>query len=60
MREQGVKNKSQIVLRLQRSLYGLKQAGRLWAKTLHNELIKSGFIQCATDTCIYLKSGKSG
>lgn len=31
------------VLRLNKSLYGLKQAGRVWSKTLHDSLVKLGF-----------------
>ncbi|KAE8996647.1 hypothetical protein PF005_g23509 [Phytophthora fragariae] len=60
MREHGVKEKSQLVLWLRRSLYGLKQAGHLWTMTLHDELIKGGFVQCATDTCMNFKADKSG
>ena len=33
------------VLLLLMSLYGLKQAGRLWNALLHNHLIKNGYIQ---------------
>ncbi|GMF46823.1 unnamed protein product [Phytophthora fragariaefolia] len=41
-------------------LYDLKQTGRLWFMTLHDELIKGGFVQCATNTCMYIKEDKSG
>jgi hypothetical protein len=43
------------VLKLQRSLYGLKQAGRLWNALLHKKLIELGFSQCKTDLCLYYK-----
>jgi hypothetical protein len=40
-------------LKLQRSLYGLKQAGRLWDNLLHAQLIDSGFTRCKTDLCTF-------
>jgi hypothetical protein len=43
------------VLKLQRSLYGLKQAGRLWNNLLHDELIRLGYSRCITDLCLYYK-----
>jgi hypothetical protein len=43
------------VLKLQRSLYGLKQAGRLWNNMLHSQLISIGYTRCMTDLCLYYK-----
>jgi hypothetical protein len=43
------------VLKLQRSLYGLKQAGRLRNNLRHNELIRLGYSRCMTDFCLYFK-----
>lgn len=43
----------QNVYKLHKSLYGLKQAAHVWNKTLHNELVKVGFIQNYTDKCLY-------
>jgi hypothetical protein len=43
------------VLKLQRSLYGLKQAGRLWNNLLHAQLINIGYARCKTDLCLYFK-----
>jgi hypothetical protein len=40
-------------LKLQRSLYGLKQAGRLWDNLLHAQLIDSGYTRCKTDLCTF-------
>ena len=45
----GVKGKSYLALMLKKSLYGLKQAGRLWSKLLHTRLEEDGFTQCETD-----------
>ena len=38
------------------SLYGLKQAGRLWSQLLHNKFEEAEFSRCTTDMCIYYKS----
>ncbi len=43
------------VLKLQRSLYGLNQAGRLWNNLLHTQLIDIGYTRCKTDLCLYLR-----
>ncbi|KAG2830222.1 hypothetical protein PC111_g7463 [Phytophthora cactorum] len=49
----GAMSKAQLALRLRKILYGLKQAGRLWAQHLRVTLLKLGFEQCFTDCCIY-------
>ncbi|KAE8889350.1 hypothetical protein PF007_g14784 [Phytophthora fragariae] len=56
----GVKHKGQLALRLIKSLYGLKQAGRLWNRLLHKILVKLGFCQCYTDSCLYYKRDAGG
>uniref|UniRef100_A0AAV1USB9 Reverse transcriptase Ty1/copia-type domain-containing protein n=1 Tax=Peronospora matthiolae TaxID=2874970 RepID=A0AAV1USB9_9STRA len=43
LQAQGVSNASELVFRLRKSLYGLKQAGRLWSQLLHSKLITAGF-----------------
>uniref|UniRef100_A0AAV1UVG8 Reverse transcriptase Ty1/copia-type domain-containing protein n=1 Tax=Peronospora matthiolae TaxID=2874970 RepID=A0AAV1UVG8_9STRA len=43
LRAQGVSNASELVLELRKSLYGLKQAGRLWSQLLHSKLSTAGF-----------------
>jgi hypothetical protein len=43
------------VLKLQRSLVGLKQAGRLWNNMLHAQLLAIGYARCKTDLCLYYK-----
>jgi transposase InsO family protein len=46
--------------RLKRSLYGLKQAGRVWNKTLDKKLRELGFERLNAETCLYvLKDGKN-
>ena len=50
-----VKSTGEIALLLKRSLYGLKQAGRLCSKLIHSRLHENGFNQCTTDMCLYYK-----
>ena len=51
-----VKGQEDLVCRLKRSIYGLKQSGRCWNNTLDEELKKMGFVQSAGDPCIYIAS----
>lgn len=41
------------VLRLQKSLYGLKQAGREWNSKLNTVLCNIGFERCKNEPCLY-------
>lgn len=56
----GVKSASELALCLERNLYGLKQAGRLWHQLLHATLVGAGYTQCITDTCLYYKTDSGG
>jgi hypothetical protein len=47
------------VWRLKKSLYGLKQAARVWYKRLTMKITKLGFTQSHADPCLYYK-GKGG
>ncbi|GAB9471215.1 unnamed protein product, partial [Globisporangium polare] len=51
----GVSSANELVLRLKKSLYGLKQAGRLWSQLLHAKLTEAGFERCITDMCLYFR-----
>lgn len=42
------------VYKLHKSLYGLKQAARIWNFTLDHELKNIGFMQSETDKCLYV------
>ena len=44
----------EYVCRLKKSLYGLKQAGRVWNKKLHAALAKMGFIRIQSDNSVYV------
>ena len=41
------------VCRLNKSIYGICQAGRIWYKTLHDALLEFGFVQSTADPCVY-------
>ena len=45
--------KEELVCKLKKSIYGLKQSPRCWNSTLDAYLKKLGFVQTASDPCIY-------
>ncbi len=47
------------VYKLEKSLYGLRQAPALWNQTVNNLFIELGYIRSITDTCVYFKYVKS-
>ena len=55
LREVGEAHAGEVFLELQRSLYELKQAGRLWSQLLHARLSEAGLTRCVTDMCLYYK-----
>ena len=50
-----VKNNENFVWKLNKSLYGLKQSGRMWYFLLHDFLTDLGFKNSAAENCIYFK-----
>jgi len=46
--------KGHMVCRLLRSIYGLKQASRVWNQRLHRFLVKIGFTRSNADHCLYV------
>ena len=44
------------VCKLQRSIYGLKQASRQWNKRFDDEIRKFGFISNRDESCVYRKA----
>ena len=46
-----------LVCKLKKSIYGLKQSPRCWNSALQTQLKKMGFLQTASDPCIYRDSG---
>ena len=50
----------QLVYKLRRSLYGLKQSPRNWNSLLNTWLETAGFERSTADNCLYTYSGKDG
>ena len=48
------KAKEDLVCKLKRSIYGLKQSPRCWNHTLDSQLKKMGFAQSNSDPCLYI------
>lgn len=53
--EKRSKTGEKLVCHLKKSLYGLKQSGRLWNTVLHSYLCQNGFEQNSADHCVYTK-----
>ena len=53
----GVEGKENLVCKLKKSLYGLKQSPRCWNEALNKHLKKMGFEQASSEPCIYNASG---
>ena len=51
---------TKMVCRLLKSLYGLKQAGRIWYKMLHDYLTANGFTRCNKEYCLYVQRDDDG
>ena len=49
------KSGNKLVMKLKKSIYGLKQSGRLWNTLLHDFLISENFAQSSSDHCVYTK-----
>ena len=53
--EEGSENGEEMVYKLKKSLYGLKQSGRNWNKMLNDHLESDGFVKNLVDQCVYRK-----
>ena len=49
-----------VVLKLKKSLYGTKQASRLWQQKLRGKLLEMGFKNCTSDPCLFAYHSKRG
>ena len=47
-------NGEDMVLKLKKNVYGLKDAGRTWWEHLLEGLEKMGFRQCQADQCVWM------
>ncbi|KMQ89570.1 retrovirus-related gag-pol polyprotein [Lasius niger] len=53
-------NEENLVCKLKKGIYGLKQAARLWNDEVHKALINIGFERSKNDNCLYTKPEGSG
>ena len=61
---EGMNNKGEngelLVCKLNKSLYGLKQASKCWNDLLHQWMVDFGFNRCYSDPCLYILKGRKG
>ena len=50
-----IDNNGQLVLKLLKNLYGLKDAGRTWFEHLSDGLTDMGFVPASSDPCIFIQ-----
>ena len=50
----GTGTSSRYILKLRKSLYGLKQAGLKWHNMLKAALLDRGFVESISDSCVYI------
>ncbi|KAJ3494947.1 hypothetical protein NLJ89_g10707 [Agrocybe chaxingu] len=48
------------VWKLQRGLYGMKQSGRIWNKTMNDAMLTWGFTKLSSEPCIYHRKTDTG
>ena len=54
------KPRSMLSIKLQRSLYGLKQFGRMWYNRLSEYLLKEGYVNNPICPCVFIKKSETG
>ena len=54
------KPRSMLSIKLQRSLYGLKQSGRMWYNRFSEYLLKKGYVNNPICPCVFIKKSESG
>ena len=53
-------NRNIYCVKLQKSLYGLKQSGRMWYNRLREFLLKKGFSNNDDCPCVFIKKSRTG
>jgi hypothetical protein len=46
--------------KLNKTLYGIKQAPREWNIHFNNSIVALGYKRCSSDTCVYVRTSKTG
>jgi hypothetical protein len=54
----GITNAENMMCKLDKAIYGLKQAASAWHQTIHAVFMKIGFRSCGADQCVYVKGSK--
>ncbi|OWZ18686.1 polyprotein [Phytophthora megakarya] len=54
-----INNTKNMVCRLDKAIYGLKQAVSAWHKTIHRIFVRLGFRRCGGDECVYVKMNEA-
>jgi Reverse transcriptase (RNA-dependent DNA polymerase). len=49
--------RADLVWKLRKAIYGLRQSANAWNHTLHEFLIEMGFVQSVFDKCVYFRKG---
>ena len=57
---EGYRSPGNLVWKLKKSLYGLRQSGKNWNDCIHKFFTKSGFTRSDSDPCMYHKTDDSG
>ena len=55
-----VEGKEDWVWHVEKGLYGMHQAGRIWNKTMHDRMISWGFRRLDCEYCVYARDDDSG
>ena len=55
-----VQGKEHLVCKLNKSIYGLKQAAKSWNDKLNSSLQSLGFTEAKTDPCLFFKNTQKG
>jgi hypothetical protein len=50
-----VKGKKELVCKMEKSLYGLKQSPRMWYKKIDTYMLRLGFTRSKENHCVYFK-----
>ena len=50
--------KEELVCKLRKSIYGLKQSPRCWNEKLRDHLRSAGFKESRADPCVFIQSGQ--
>jgi hypothetical protein len=50
-----VKGKKELVCKMKKSMYGLKQSSRMWYQNFYTYMLGLGFTRSIEDHCVYFK-----